>query len=363
MKTGKLFQPIFSRKPEPGHHKKALTFDKFIELLKEEEEYYKSEEYNTKLMITRLRKIFYDSWGWSTQVIRKAAKIPGRYQVEMVRANNANPPKKGRWYTHDNKYKVVPLVYKVTYRKDDKVYPERAGQVPEIYANDNQEIIAPGGYYCDIAHILSGIDAYNYYAPVTPFPNFLIFLRYLLPYVKSNMDFATWLGDVGSTAGDILLEVLRKKYITTEEEQKLIDKDAPGSDMIGNIDAYVVMELFNTKSNNGLKVTEILTSYFKNEELIDDYKGRRILIFCENIGLKGWNGSDFCNEKQWLKYYKRQLRSASIFYVFGEVGKLKGVGLAIKIWLRLYDKTLKLKLLLEIFLDELKKQIIIEQKD
>ncbi|NJO92688.1 MAG: hypothetical protein HC831_29765 [Chloroflexia bacterium] len=84
-----MFQPIFSRTPEPSHKKSVFNFDRFIELLEEEEAYYRGEEYNTKLMITRLRKIFYDSWGWSSQVIRRAAKIPGRYHCEMVRCGDS----------------------------------------------------------------------------------------------------------------------------------------------------------------------------------------------------------------------------------------------------------------------------------
>ncbi|NJO92689.1 MAG: hypothetical protein HC831_29770 [Chloroflexia bacterium] len=192
-------------------------------------------------------------------------------------------------------------------------------------------------------------------------PNCLLFLRFLFPYVKSNLDFATWLGDVASASGDFLLDELCNKKLTQKEEQDIIDKDSPGSDMVGNIDAYVIKELFNTKSNNGLKVTEILKAYFEDLMLIKDYQARQILIFCENIGLKNWNGSHFANEKKWSKVYKRQLRSATIFYVFGEVGKFRGVLLAIKIWFRLYEKALKLEYLLQIFLDELKKQIIVEQ--
>ncbi len=362
MISKKLFQPIFSRTPEPSHKKTTFNFDRFIELLEEEEAYYSGEEYNTMLMITRLRKIFYDSWGWSSQVIRRAAKIPGRYHCEMVRCSDSQSSNTTKNYTHDENLEVVPLAYKVTYTKYDKIYPERAGQTPEIYADDHQEIIAPDGCYCDVGHILSGIDAYNYFAPVTPMPNFLLFLRFLFPYVKSNLDFATWLGDVASASGDFLLDELCNKKLTSEEEQEIIDKDSPGSDMVGNIDAYVIKELFNTKSRNGLKVTEILKAYFEDLMLIKDYQARQILIFCENIGLKNWNGSQFSNEKKWLKAYKRQLRSATIFYVFGEVGKLRGVLLAIKIWFRLYEKALKLEYLLQIFLDELKKQIIVEQK-
>jgi len=362
MKSPELYQPIFSRKPEPGHTEPALTFEKFLELFREEENYYPGEQNNTKLMMTRLRKIYYDSWGWSSQVIRKAAKIPGRYHTEMVPVEN-QPIKKTRLHRHNSHFQLIPITYKVTYTAQDHIYPERAGQTPEIYAHDNQELITPQGFFCDIGHVLSGIDAYNNSAPISPLPDFLLFLRFLFPKVDSNMDFATWLGDIASTAGDFLLEKLSKKYINREEKQETIDKDNPGSDVIGNIDSYAIKEIFNTESNNGLKVSEILDAYYNNHEIIKKYQSRVISIFCSEIGLKGWNGRKYSNEKEWLKYYKNQLRNATAFYVYGEVGKLRGAWLALKVWLRFYEKELNLKLLLRIFLNALKEQVISEQKN
>jgi hypothetical protein len=362
MKPLELFQPVFSRKPEPGHIKKSIDFKQFMELLRLEEDYFVGDQHNTKLMFTRLRKIFYDSWGWSTQVIRKAANIPGRYHTEMFPSENLSGNKKYRKYTHNEQNKIVLLTYKVSYSKYDRIYPERAGQTPEIYANDNQEIITPDGFYCDIGHIFSGIDAFNNFAPVSPLPGWLMFMHKLFPYVDSNMDFATWLGDIASTAGDFLLYQIQKKRISEDLEQEIIDKDAPGSDMIGNIDSYAIKELFNTCSENGLKVTEMLNAYFCNPEIVSNYQSKVISVFCTAVGLKNWDGQKFSNEKSWIKYYKSQLRNATAFYVYGEVGKIKGMWLAFKIWFRFYDKMLNLELLLRIFLDELKKQVINEKR-
>ena len=361
MKSAELFQPIFSRKPEPGHDEPALSFDRFLELLREEEDYFDGDQHNTKLMFTRLRKIYYDSWGWSTQVIRKAAKIHGRYQTEMIHAGESSSNNSLQRNGHNNKLEIVPLTYKVTYTGHDKIYPERAGQTPEIYAHDNQEVITPQGFYCDVGHILSGIDAYNNFEPISPLPNWLFFLRHLFPTVNSNIDFATWLGDVASSAGDFLLEELRKRSPDLKDEEETVDKDAPGSDMIGNIDSYAIKEIFNTKSSNGMRVTEILRNYFYNPEYVKNYQSKVITIFCAEIGLKNWDGQKFSNEKDWARYYKSQLRNATAFYVYGEVGKIKGIWLSLKIWLRLYEKVVKLNLLLDILLKKLKELVIYEQ--
>lgn len=354
-----LFFHLFEKKPGAKENLNSLTFEKFIKLLEQEEEYYKGQEYNTKLMFTRLRKIYYDSWGWSTHVIRKAAKIPGRYKIEMIRTTLGSEGVSLNSTGFIRNLQVSPLDYKVTYTNTDKLYPERKGQTPEIYSYDNQGIKTNDGYLCDVSHILSGVDAYNHFSPVTPLPNYLNFFRFLLPSVKSNMDFATWLGDMASVSGDFLLEKLSDKYAAVMDEDRKKNKFSLCSDMVGNIDSYVITSMYNTKASNGLKVTEILKSYF-----LDNYdfrKKRRIPIFCKHLGLKNWNGKSFENENQWLKYYTRELRNATLFYIYGETNNFKGLIVALKIWLRLYDKELKLKPLLRFFLIELKNQIIKEK--
>jgi hypothetical protein len=83
--TGVLVQPIVAYAPEPGHKPEdVLTVQQLIDLLREEEDYWAGEQTNTKLMITRLRKIFYDEWGWNSELIRGATDIEQRYVVEIV---------------------------------------------------------------------------------------------------------------------------------------------------------------------------------------------------------------------------------------------------------------------------------------
>ena len=85
-----LNQLILSRNPEPGHDlKNVLTLTEFIKLLKEEEDYYPGEQHNTKLMITRLRKIFYDKWGWNRELVEGAAHIDTPYHGQCRSQNGA----------------------------------------------------------------------------------------------------------------------------------------------------------------------------------------------------------------------------------------------------------------------------------
>jgi hypothetical protein len=78
-----LYQPILASTPVhvPNDRMSTATF---IALLCKEEDYYSGEQEDTCLMITRLRKIFYDQWGWNTELIEGAAAIEMRYVVTIV---------------------------------------------------------------------------------------------------------------------------------------------------------------------------------------------------------------------------------------------------------------------------------------
>ncbi|TNE58904.1 MAG: hypothetical protein EP344_09590 [Bacteroidetes bacterium] len=362
-----LVQPIISPHPEPGHNPNdALSLQQFIDLLREEEDYYPGEQHRTKRMITRLRKIFYDKWGWNKELIRGAAKIEGRYQVTIV-DDAVTAMEEGREVTHSRPlpryrdYKYKPKHRLVTYRADDRVYGDtRVGQVPEIYKKDHQEVLLPQGCYCDIAHILAGLDAYNHKQVVSPLPNFLMFLHKLFPHVDSNVDIVTWLGDIASSSGDFLFDYLNnnKQPLTPEQEQKYIDSDACGSDMLGDIDTFVIARHYEVSAEQGPRFTEILTNYYNQ----DDYIRHRCSAFCAAVGLKDFDGANFSNEQEWLRYYRKQLRDNTTFQAWSLTDeKLRSIWLPIVIWFNGYRDVLKLELLLEIFLKALKELIRQEQ--
>lgn len=359
-----LYQPILVTSPEPHHAPEdVLTLAQFLDLLKIEEDYYPGEQHNTVLMITRLRKIFYDEWGWNTQLVRARAHIETRYQVTVVDdPTEVNVPVKHAKpipQYRDNEYQPRHRV--ITYRADDRVYGNsRVGQVPDIYKNDHQEVILPDGFYCDVAHILAGLDAANFPQVVSPLPNFLSFLDSLVPHVDANIDVATWLGDIGSTSGDFLFKYLKNnsKPIGSHEEQQSINVETPGSDMLGNIDTYVIARHYDVASNNGQRVTEILADYYQPGPNGSVHRQNRFLIYCQAVGLKDWNGNNFANEQQWLEYYHKQLRNDVCFQVFSlTVENVKSLLLMARIYFNGFQEVLKLDLLLRIYLNALKSLI------
>ncbi len=354
----KLFQPILSSNTEPGHDpKNALTLVQFLELLKEEEDYYPGEQHNTKLMFTRLRKIFYDQWGWNSELIRGAANIQSRYVTSIV----DSPDESTRPIGTLSKKAETPTKHRtITYSDHDLVYGDtRVGQTPFIYQNDHQEVLLPEGFYCDVAHILAGVDAFNYKQIVSPFPEWLFFLAKLFPHVDSNVDLVTWLGDIASSAGDFLFAYLKnnEKPIGTEAEQKIINIDAPGSDMLGDIDAIVIANSYDVGAEKGLRVSEIYEDYYFGKNGKTSIKDRRFEIFCKHVGLI-WDGKNMTNESDWLKYQCRELRGNTEFQVFSLTDeKLDGIWQPLKIYFGYYKEVLKLEPMLILFLEGLKTQL------
>jgi hypothetical protein len=358
----KLYQPILGTTPEPGHAEAdVLTLAEFLDLLREEEDYFQGEQNNTKLMITRLRKIFYDQWGWNSELIRGAAKIEGRYVVKIVDAQNELYSKKIRRY-YNGEYQ--PKYRLVTYRENDRVYGNsRVGQVPFIYKNDHQEVRLPDNNMCDIAHILAGLDAYNYFEPVSPLPNFLMFLNSFFPHVDSNVDIVTWLGDIASSSGDFLLDYLKneKKAIGESAEQLIINRDAPASDMLGDIDPYVIAQCYQVSTNDGKRVSDIIQDYYCES---NSFRKKRFFIYCKAIGLKEWNGNSFSNESEWIRYYVKQLRDNITFQVFSLTKhNFASIARLIRIWFGGYELVLKKELLLQIFLTSLKNYLKAETNE
>ncbi len=355
----KLYQPLIGKFVPTESKPKAITLEKFLELLRNEEDYFRGEQNNTKLMITRLRKVFYDNYGWNKELIRDAAKIEGRYEVTLVDVPYKSKKKTiGKIKRNKNHEIVEHKIRQVTVKKGDWMNPN-VGTVPEIYKNDNQEVILPDGSYCDIGHVLAGLDAFNNPAPVTPLPNFLLFARRLFPLVDYNTDIVTWLGDIASTSGEFLFKYSKqKKKLTDEQKQTLINVYSSGSDMLGDIDPYVIQLIYNISSTDGLRVTDILRNYYIGDnEIGSNFRKKRFQYFSHTVGLKNWDGENFSNEEKWLEYYKKQLRNNTVFYVYSRSHKPDSYFLAMLIYLNAYKNILDFDLLLKIFLDALKLKI------
>jgi hypothetical protein len=357
-----LFQPILSSAPELGHEPiDVLSFSSFLELLKEEEDYFINEEDHTRLMITRIRKIFYDKWGWDTQLIRRAAKIECRYQVEIVDCGleknwSTRAELKAVKYYINNDYQ--PKCRRVTYRTNDRVFGSgRAGKIPFIYQNYHPDLLLEEKYHCDIAHVFAGLDALNNPQRVTPLPPCLSFLYKLFPYADSNADVATWLGDIATSGTDFLHHYLKNNRQPLDErtEQLYININASASDMLGNIDAYVISFFYNIGAGKGKRITEALDEYYGSNS---EHRAKRFEVFCKTIGLKEWDGSAFSNEEEWIRYYTDQLRNTVAFMYFSTTKRgFKSLRVLLKIWKGKFDLVIKPVLLLQLFLTALKKQL------
>lgn len=357
-----LVQSILSPIPESGHDRKSvLTLGQFLNLLKEEEDYFNGEQENTKLMITRLRKIFYDKWGWNTQLIRKAANIEGRFSVEVAECkpqpdDNDRFVKKIKRYSH-NGYK--PKCRLVTYKPDDRVFGNRrVGKVPKIYRDDHADVILPEGNHCDLAHVLAGLDALNHPQVVSPLPDFLFFLHRLLPYANSNADVATWLGDIATSAQDFVFAYLKngRTPLDKKTEQFYIDINSSASDMLGNIDAYAIAHFYNVCTTKGRRVSEIFEEYYGDGAIGISMRQQRFEVFSRHIGLGEWDGVNFSRESEWRKNYKKELRCTTAFMIFSVSSDLRSkIFLPLKVWLKKFDHVAKADLLLDLFLRALKK--------
>ena len=352
-----LYQPLLVTEPKQGHRKEdVLTLERFIELLKEEEDYWPGEQNNTCLMISHLRKIFYDKWGWDEHLIRKAAKIENRYLVEIVDEHQPGVTQELRYYKN---HAYSPKGRKVTYRSTDRVYgSSRAGKIPFIYQNYHQEVILPSGFYTNIAHLLAGVDAFNYRDLVGLFPDFLNFLK-LGPHVDFNGDIVTWLGDIASSSADFFFAYLRDKRapIGNKQKQEYIDIDAWGSKMLGDLDAFVIAKHFDISSQNGKRFTEILEEYYlgAKEEPVRNY---RFQLYCKAVNLKGWNGSSFENEDDWIKYYHNQLRDNICFQIYSLTDEtLPSIWQLLQVWFNKYADIIKVDEMLKTWLTALKKEL------
>jgi hypothetical protein len=286
-------QPLGLQLVQPAPQQ-AMSIKQFIQLVEAEEARYPIEEQqNTKLMITRLRKIFYGKDGWDKYLIEGAKDIQRPYHTESIEQSRSNIPI--GWALD---IEVVRERYSVT---------DRFGQTPKIA--QNQEIRLPNGSYIDIGHVFAGLDAINFPQEV----------GYLGIKIDKNVDAATWVGDLGSALAEIQFKALQKHEgepgsLTHAEINAIICEYASPQDMLGNIDTYVIKTQYDiSKSAQGTKVSEILRRYY----LIDPayLREHRYSVFAGQVGLEGWDGAAFTNENEWVDDYTDQVNDAAALYI------------------------------------------------
>jgi hypothetical protein len=287
--------------------KKSTDLAAFLDIIRAEEAKLPVEEQtNTKLMITRLRKLFYGNKGWDDHL------IPGAKDVKPLYTFEEKETGRREWEVPGPN--VAEMVDKT---------PHLLG-APAALANpaDIQEVRMPNGDFVDVGHVLAGLDAQNHPSNVAP---------YWMYDIASNMDAVTWAGDLGSILAEVLFQRLRLgRPLNDPEVQAQIDEMAPVQDMLGNVDAYAIGDAFDVSSAAGKKVSDILAEFYGVPGTASA-KGsaahaKRFTTFAGKLGLVGFDGTNFSNEAAWLTKRELDVGKAAALYV-GANSEIKKLGL------------------------------------
>lgn len=282
---------------------RATALDAFLPVIRGEENRFADDQrLNTKLMITRLRKLFYGGRGWDEHLIPGAAEVPALYRFRMAapvrRAFEAPGPN------------VVDFV--------DRRARLEGAPAPLVHPTDFQEVRMPDGEVVDVGHVLAGLDAINHPAEVSPLGLYAI---------EHNVDAVTWVGDLGSVAAEVLFQEARlERPLTDPEVQAQIDLCAPAQDMLGNVDAYAIGAAYDIGEAAGRAVSDILLDYYSKAASAGTARSRRFTTFAAEVGLGRLEGDAFAAEPAWVGRYSREIGHAAALYV-GATGALATWGL------------------------------------
>jgi hypothetical protein len=274
----------------------------FIDIIKAvEAKFPASEQTDTKLMVTRLRKLFYGLPGWDAHLIPGAKNVAPVYAVTEVETGRRD------WGGSPSSLEYVD-------KKSQLAVTAPAGS-PESKLADPasvQEVLMPNGDFVDVGHVLAGLDAINNPTSVSaPFGSYTI---------SSNVDAVTWVGDLGSILAEVVFQFMKLgRKLTDPEVQAQIDLMAPVQDMLGNVDAYAIGDAYAVGSGSGGKrVSEILMDYYGSGASPAGLKARanRFTTFASKIGLGTLGASGtFSGETAWLAKYEVEVGNAAALYV------------------------------------------------
>jgi hypothetical protein len=283
--------PLQSGVPAGAH---ATDFSVFLQIIRAEEaKLPAAEQTNTKLMITRLRKLFYGTPGWDKYLIPGAAGTAPLYGVREVETSRTTMP-------------GASLVDYVEKRTELVGAPTALTDPSSI-----QEVRMPNGDFVDVGHVLAGLDALNF-PDVVDGPG---------PYnISTNVGAVTGIGDLGSILAEIIMKTLNRgrSTFTDAELQTEVDRMAPAQDMLGNVDAYVIGDTFTINTAAGLKVSDILEQYYGGAGVASAAgtraRNQRFTIFATKVGLGRLSGSTFAHERTWIDRFVPDVQNAAALY-------------------------------------------------
>ncbi len=330
-----------------AHPDSALTLSEFLDLLRNEEDYFTHENKSGTRMLSHLRKIFYGTSCWDRQLIRGAADIPCRYLVRIVNCDIAHAKRRNR--IHTDKGQINQRV-EVLVREDDWMDPD-AGSEPLIYIENHQEVVLTNGLVCDLGHVLAGMDAISYPEPIAPLPDWLMWMYQLVPHIDSNINGATWIGDLSSICGEIFFYHRHNGvWPDSSQVQMIIDEGNPAADMLGNIDSLVIRQLYSIDCE--IRISEILDDYYAR---VDSEPELRYQLFCKYVGISIAADGSITNREKWVKEYLRELKSCTAFYVASRYSGLAKYWYAVIVWIGWNKRKLLFEEILDIQIDAIQK--------
>ena len=335
-----LTMPLGGGVPAGAH---ATDFSVFLTIIRAEEARLPpAEAADTRTMITKLRKLFYGAPGWDSYLIPGAAGVAPLYGVQEQETRRA-----------ELEIPDSPNLTDYVEKKQVLVGAPAALADPASI----QEVRMPNGDFVDVGHVLAGLDALNHPGPAAG-PGGLF-------NVASNVGAVTWIGDLGSIVGECIVTRLTAtggRSLTDAEIQAEIDRMAPGQDMLGNVDAYVIGATLAT-GGTGLRVSDMLEQYYGGAGVAtpagESARNQRFTIFANQVGLGALSGTAFVNEATWKRTFLPQVQNAAGLYMGavtessgGPFGMAQRGGLAIGASLNPASQRL-----LDVFVDELKTRV------
>jgi hypothetical protein len=274
--------------------KGSMAMSEFIDLVRAEEaKYPEAERSDTKLMVTRLRKIFYNPDGWDDFLIPGAAAIAPPYSEYRERERER---KRVEPFGPLNNFDLV----------DRETYPvDSSGRMPSIYTHQEVRIeVGPtAGAFVDMGHVFAGWDAFNHPGPVVAPGLYDI-------KINRNWDATTWIGDLGSVLAEAWVAYVNgEQPLSYATLQRLVDKYAPAQDMLGNIDSYVL----STQGFSG-KVSDILDQYYY-EKNPGNGQQQRFRVFAQEIGIGPFENGQFRNAGTRAEMHLDEINDAAALYL------------------------------------------------
>ncbi|MFM2479907.1 hypothetical protein [Celerinatantimonas sp. YJH-8] len=232
---------------------------------------------DTQLMITKYRKLYYNSRGWNDLLIPETANIAT--------------------------FSASAATQKV---------------------QRSHEVILTNGDLYDAAHIFAILDASNHNGPLSPIPEHLIpadlpkALKELIPVVQNRLMAAGWLGDLSEITG----QFYQQNANNVGAKQAIVDQFGAYYKNLANVDGMVMTQHYDLLTKDGQKLSDIFTAYYgltPEAGLRSQLKSSRYLDFATSIGLN-WKDNAFENREVWLKQQLPNLRTCTAFYLVKDRG-------------------------------------------